>query len=110
MNIFFYLLFFFYQLNAFLDILLISQLAFTFDGGGYTTSKRSNIEHRKLVCVIMPLVLVDVSGDVREVCVQRPRSRCGTYKASLFRLNTTIAAIIVDRRVVRVEGPAMLRR
>lgn len=69
----FIIFFFFYFLFIF--------SAFVRDGG--TTSKRSNIEHRKLVCVLMPRADRYMSGDVGEVCVRRPRSRCGTYKASV---------------------------
>lgn len=50
-----------------------------------------------------------MSGDVGEVCVRRPRSRCGTYKAS-SRLNSTITAIIGGVYVVGVEAPSMLGR
>lgn len=75
---------------------------------GYTTSKRSNIEHRKLVCVLMPRADRYMSGDVGEVCVRRPRSRCGTYKASVnivhIRCQWKLRDIRLERRVPYKES------
>lgn len=44
-----------------------------------------------------------MSGDVGEVCVRRPRSRCGTYKASVnivhIRCQWKLRDIRLERRV-----------
>lgn len=85
-------------------------MAFVRDGG--TTSKRSNIEHRKLVCVLMPRADRYMSGDVGEVCVRRPRSRCGTYKASVNIVHSLVSGSCVKgwnavfRREVKDRGNA----
>lgn len=93
--------FFFFWFAHFFFFHRISFVIFIIQG--YTTSKRSNIEHRKLVCVLMPRADRYMSGDVGEVCVRRPRSRCGTYKASVnivhIRCQWKLRDIRLERRV-----------
>lgn len=56
----------------------------------------------------MPCAGGCVEGSRGGLCPSPKVTRCGTYKASLLRLNTTIA--VKFRRVVGVEAPAMFRR
>lgn len=78
--------------------------------GRHNQYKRSNIEHRKLVCVLLNASCwqIYVGRDVGEVCVRRPRSRCGTYKASVnivhIRCQWKLRDIRLERRVPYKES------
>lgn len=95
-------LFFFFFSSHFIRNFIIS--------GRHNQYKRSNIEHRKLVCVLLNASCwqIYVGRDVGEVCVRRPRSRCGTYKASVnivhIRCQWKLRDIRLERRVPYKES------